>query len=253
MTATNSAGSATSTAQSVTVVVAPTSVTVNGPDSQVVGTAYQATSASSGADVATTYSLASGAPSWLSIDPSSGDISGTIPEGNPPYYGYSVTATDSDGSATSSEQFVTIASGNSAVSLSPEGTCVPAGTPITFTASVSETSGSGALTGTVSFTNGNKKVSGCTNLSLSASDKAKCSITFPAVGNYNVTATYGERPVLQRVVRLDPRAGRQREHARVHVGCEHDDHGGHCFQLQRERHRESGAQPHRVRRARPRA
>ena len=111
VTATNIVGSATSAVQSVTVVVAPTSVTVTGPDSQVVGTTYQATATSSGADVAPTYSLASGAPSWLSIDPSSGDVSGTIPEGNPPFYGYFVTATDSDGSATSSEQFVTIAFG----------------------------------------------------------------------------------------------------------------------------------------------
>ncbi len=175
-------------------VVAPTSVTITGPESQVVGTAYQATATASGADVAPTYSLASGAPSWLSIDPSSGVISGTIPEGNPPFYGYSVTATDSDGSATSSEQFVTIASGNSAVSLkaSPSGV-VPTGSPITFTATVSETSGSGALTGTVSFTKGNAGVSGCSNLSLSAG-KAKCVITFPAVGNFNVTATYQNDP-----------------------------------------------------------
>ena len=96
---------------------APTSVTITGPDSQVVGTTYQATATSSGGDVAPTYTLASGAPSWLSIDPSSGDISGTIPEGNPPYYGYSVTATNPDGSATSSEEFVSIDDGNTAVSL----------------------------------------------------------------------------------------------------------------------------------------
>jgi hypothetical protein len=193
VTAMNSAGSATSAAVSVTVVVAPTSVTVNGPDSQVVGTAYQATTTSSGADVALTYSLASGAPSWLSIDPSSGDVSGTIPEGNPPFYGYYVTATDSDGSATSSEQFVAIASGNTSVSLSPTEN-VPAGTPITFTATVSETTGSGALTGTVSFTKGNANVKGCTNVSVSAGDKAKCIITFPSTGDFNVTATYANDP-----------------------------------------------------------
>jgi Big-like domain-containing protein/putative Ig domain-containing protein len=194
VTATNSVGSATSAVQSVTVVVAPTSVTITGPDSQVVGTAYQATATASGADVAPTYSLASGAPSWLSIDPSSGVISGTIPEGNPPFYGYSVTATDSDGSATSSEQFVTIDSGNSAVSLNavPSGT-VPAGSPVRFTATVSETAGSGALSGTVSFTRGNVKLSSCTNLSLT-DNQAKCTITFPSVGNFNVTATYENDP-----------------------------------------------------------
>ena len=109
--------------QSVTVVVAPTSVTVTGPDSQVVGTTYQASATSYGADVASTYSLASGAPSWLSIDASSGAVSGTIPEGDPPFYGYFVTATDSAGSATSVEQFVAIDSGNTAVDL----TASPAG------------------------------------------------------------------------------------------------------------------------------
>lgn len=194
VTATNIVGSATSAVQSVTVVVAPTSVTVNGPDSQVVGTTYQASATSSGADVAPTYSLASGAPSWLSIDPSSGAVSGTIPEGDPPFYSYFVTATDSDGSATSNERFVTIASGTTAVRLtaSPAET-VPAGTSVTFTATVSETTGSGALSGTVSFTKANAKVSSCTNLSVS-NDKAKCTIAFPAVGNFNITATFANDP-----------------------------------------------------------
>jgi hypothetical protein len=194
VTATNSVGSATSAEQSITVVVAPASVTITGPDSQVVGTLYQATATSSGADVAPTYALVPGAPSWLSIDPSSGAISGTIPEGDPPFYSYSVTATDSDGSATSDEQFVTIAMGNSAVSLhaTPSG-AVPAGTPIPFTATVSESTGAGALSGTVSFTKGNSNISSCTNLPLS-DNKAKCVITFAAVGNVNITATYQNDP-----------------------------------------------------------
>ena len=180
--------------QSVTVVVAPTSVTVTGPESQVVGTTYQASATSNGADVASTYSLASGAPSWLSIDASSGAVSGTIPEGNPPFYGYFVTATDSAGSATSSEQFVAIDSGNTAVDLtaSPAGP-VAAGVPVTFTATVSETAGSGALSGKVTFTKGKTNVSSCTNLSIS-NHKARCTITFPAVGNVNVTATYANDP-----------------------------------------------------------
>ncbi len=194
VTATNIVGSATSAVQSVTVVVAPTSVSVSGPDSQVVGTTYEASATSSGADVAPTYSLASGAPSWLSIDPSSGAISGTIPEGDPPFYSYFVTATDSDGSATSSEQFVTIASGTTAVRLTASpGETVPAGVSVTFTAAVSETTGSGALSGTVSFTKANAKVSSCTNLSVS-NGKAKCTIAFPAVGNFNITATFANDP-----------------------------------------------------------
>jgi large repetitive protein len=196
VTATNSVGSATSALQSVTVVEAPTSVTVSGPESQVVGTTYQASASatSNGADVASTYTLASGAPSWLSIDASSGAVSGTIPEGNPPFYGYFVTATDSAGSATSREQFVAIDSGNTAVDLtaSPAGP-VAAGVPVTFTATVSETAGSGALSGKVTFTKGKTNVSSCTNLSIS-NHKARCTITFPAVGNVNVTATYANDP-----------------------------------------------------------
>ena len=191
VTATNGAGSATSNVQSITVVEAPTSVTVSGPDSQVVGTTYEATSTSSGADVAPTYSLASGAPSWLTIDPSSGDISGIIPEGNPPFYGYSVTATDSDGSATSAEQFVEIDPGSTEVTMqiSPPGP-VAVNTPVTFTATVSETDGSGALSGDLSFTEGTgTKVSNCTDLPL-VHHAASCTITFPSTGNIDVTANY---------------------------------------------------------------
>jgi hypothetical protein len=190
VTATNRAGSASSAVQSVTVVVAPTSVTVNGPDSQVVGTMYQATATSSGADVATTYALASGAPSWLSINAVSGAISGTIPEGNPPFYGYFVTATDSDGSATSSEQFVTVGEGTTQINLqATPGFIVGTGTQVTFTATVEETEGSGALTGTVSFTKNNAAVSGCTDLSPS-NQKARCAITFSSKGDFLITANY---------------------------------------------------------------
>ena len=175
---------------------APTSVTINGPDSQVVGTAYEANASSSGGDVAPTYTLASGAPSWLSIDPSSGDISGTIPEGNPPYYGYSVTATNPDGSATSSEEIVSIDNGSTTVSLgAAPGETVPAKTSVTFTATINETEGSGALSGTVSFTmtKGSKVSSLCSNISPSG-DTASCTVPFPKVGNFTVTAAYANDP-----------------------------------------------------------
>jgi large repetitive protein len=191
VTATNRAGSASSAVQSVTVVVAPTSVSVSGPDSQVVGTMYQATATASGADVATTYTLVSGAPSWLSIDSASGAISGTIPEGNPQFYGYFVTATDSDGSVTSTEQFVTIGEGTTQVNLqATPGFIVGTGTQVTFTANVVETEGSGALTGTVSFTKNNAAVSGCTDLSPT-NNKARCAITFPSKGDFLITANFG--------------------------------------------------------------
>ncbi len=190
VTATNAAGSATSSVQTVTVVIAPTSVTVDGPSSQVVGTEYQATATGSGADVPLTYSFVSGAPSWLSINSSTGAISGIIPEGNPHYYSYQVVASDSDGSATSSSQFVTIDPGQTSLTLTASpGTSVQTGTQVKFKATVNETEGFGTLSGTVSFTKNNAAVSGCTSLPLSGSS-ASCFITFTAAGNVTITATY---------------------------------------------------------------
>ena len=58
---------------------------------------------------------------------------------------------------------------------------------------MSETAGSGALSGKVTFTKGKTNVSSCTNLSIS-NHKARCTITFPTVGNVNVTATYPNDP-----------------------------------------------------------
>jgi hypothetical protein len=53
-----------------------------------------------------------------------------------------------------------------------------------------ETSGSGSLTGTVSFTENGSAVSGCQNLALS-SGKASCTIHFASGGVSTIAATYG--------------------------------------------------------------
>jgi hypothetical protein len=55
---------------------------------------------------------------------------------------------------------------------------------------VTETSGSGSLTGTVSFTNNGSAVSGCQNLGLS-SGKASCTVHFTTGGVFTIAATYG--------------------------------------------------------------
>ena len=125
---------------------------------------------------------------------------------------------------------------------------MPAGVPVTFTATVSETTGSGALSGTVSFTKGNAKVSSCTNLSVS-NDKAKCTITFPAVGNFNITATYPNDPfflessgsVLEQVVTANTPVFTSASDTTAAVGA--------AVQLHRERQWKPRAEHHRVRRA----
>jgi hypothetical protein len=57
------------------------------------------------AEPASSYALTAGAPQWLKIDPSSGELTGTVPAGTTSF-GYSVTATDAAGSVTAGPFFV---------------------------------------------------------------------------------------------------------------------------------------------------
>ena len=61
------------------------------------------------AQPASAYALAPGAPQWLKIDPTSGELSGTVPTGTTSF-SYSVTATDAAGSATAGPFFVSTGS-----------------------------------------------------------------------------------------------------------------------------------------------
>ena len=61
-----------------------------------------------GGSPAPAFSLAGGAPSWLSIDPAGGELSGTPPDGTTSF-AYSVVATNAVGSATAGPFTVTVA------------------------------------------------------------------------------------------------------------------------------------------------
>jgi hypothetical protein len=170
---------------------APTSVSVTGPATVVVGTAYSALASAAGANPAPIYSL-SGAPSWLSVDPNFGTVTGNVPTGNS--FSYAVTASNSHGSITSSIQTVTVTTGTTSLALSPNpAPPVAAGIPVTYTATVAETSGSGALTGSVNFTDNGGSISACSNLILSGGSVA-CTTTFATTGTHAVAASFGADP-----------------------------------------------------------
>ena len=83
-----------------------TAVTVTGTSTVNGGATYSAAASGNG-NPAPTYSLVSGAPSWLSINATTGAISGTVPT-NITTFSYSVKATNTTGTATSSTQTVTV-------------------------------------------------------------------------------------------------------------------------------------------------
>ncbi len=170
----------------------PASVTVTGPSSVSVGAAYSASASAAGANPAATYSLA-GAPSWLSIDPNAGTVTGSVPTGITSF-SYAVTATNAQGSATSSLQTVTVTPGTTSLALSPNPAHpVTTGIPVSYTATVTETSGSGALTGSVSFTDNGGAIAFCTNLVVSGGS-ATCTTSFATTGTQTIGATYGADP-----------------------------------------------------------
>ena len=97
--------------------VAPTTVPVAGPTSINAGDSYAATASAPGAAPSPTYTLVSGAPSWLSVDVNSGDVSGSPPSGTTSF-AYQVTATNRAGSATSAVQSITVVVAPTSVSVS---------------------------------------------------------------------------------------------------------------------------------------
>jgi hypothetical protein len=91
-----------SAAVALTAVPLPTFTAASPPLTVAAGSALHYTFA---ATPATTFALASGAPSWLSIDPSTGEVLGTVPAGVPSF-SYAVIATDAAGSVTAGPFFV---------------------------------------------------------------------------------------------------------------------------------------------------
>jgi len=172
---------------------APTSLSVIGPSSAAVGTNYSASAAALGASPAVSYSLAPGAPAWLSVNSMSGAVSGAVPLGITSF-SYAVTATNSQGSITSGAQTVVVTPGTTKLLITPSSaSSVLVGTFVSYRATVTQVTGSGALSGTISFTDKGVAIPGCTKMALSA-NTATCGVSFLAPGSYVIEASYGGDP-----------------------------------------------------------
>jgi hypothetical protein len=90
------------------------------------------------------------------------------------------------GSTNSSTQVVT--KGTTSLNLSHSAPVI-VGSSVTYNATVSETSGSGPLTGKVSFTDNGVAISGCQNLTLVGAT-ANCTVHFTSSGSFTIAATY---------------------------------------------------------------
>jgi hypothetical protein len=89
---------------------------------------------------------------------------------------------------------VAVTPGSTSVAVSPNpAPSTPVGTAVPYTATVKQTTGAGALSGSVSFTDNGTAVAGCTSLALSGGE-AICPVSFPAVGTYAIAASYSGDP-----------------------------------------------------------
>jgi uncharacterized repeat protein (TIGR01451 family) len=122
----NQAGNASYTAaqqvqQTITVNQAPAFVIGSPPLTAVTGQAYDYTFEASGTP-APSYALASGAPSWLSVNPATGEVTGTPPAGTTSF-SYAVTATNVVGTATAGPFTVTVTKPSANADISATLTC----------------------------------------------------------------------------------------------------------------------------------
>jgi hypothetical protein len=95
----------------ITVSQGPAFVTDSPPLTAAAGQLYDYTFSASGTP-APTYALASGAPSWLSIDAGTGEVTGTPPSGTTSF-SFAVTATDPAGTSTAGPFTVTVTTASS--------------------------------------------------------------------------------------------------------------------------------------------
>jgi hypothetical protein len=108
----------------ITVYQAPAFVIASPPLTAVAGQVYDYTFTASGTP-APSYVLASGAPSWLSVNASTGEVTGTPPSGTASF-SYAVTAANAAGTATAGPFTITVAKASSNADISAVLSC-PAG------------------------------------------------------------------------------------------------------------------------------
>ena len=116
----NYTGAPTVTA-TITVYQGPAFVLDSPPLTAVAGQAYDYTFEASGTP-APTYALASGAPSWLSVNASTGEVTGTPPAGTTSF-SYAVTATNLAGTATAGPFTVTVTKASTDADISAALSC----------------------------------------------------------------------------------------------------------------------------------
>jgi large repetitive protein len=105
----------------ITVDQAPAFVLDSPPLTAVAGQEYSYTFAASGTP-APSYALGTGAPSWLSVNASTGQVTGTPPSGTTSF-SYSVTASNTAGTATAGPFTVTVAKATTNADISIAMTC----------------------------------------------------------------------------------------------------------------------------------
>jgi hypothetical protein len=125
----NQAGNANYTAArpvttTITVSQAPAFVQDSPPLTAAAGQAYDYTFQASGTP-APTYALASGAPSWLSVNATTGEVTGTGWPAGTTSFSYQVTATNPAGTATAGPFTVTVGTIDGTAGLHPDRRPVP--------------------------------------------------------------------------------------------------------------------------------
>ena len=86
-----------------------------------------------------------------------------------------------------------VARGSTSLTLSPTSPVVE-GANVTYHAVVTETRGSGPLTGEVTFTLDGRKLTGCSDVPLSVGDGAACTVLLAQPGSVQIEAAYGGDP-----------------------------------------------------------
>jgi len=105
----------------ITVNQAPTFVLDSPPLTATAGQSYSYTFEASGTP-APAYALATGAPSWLSVNASTGQVTGTVPSGTTSF-SYAVTATNTAGTATAGPYTVTVTTASTKADIAAALTC----------------------------------------------------------------------------------------------------------------------------------